>query len=233
MGGEKILIIEDDVNILKTNQKMLELAGYRVFATDTLESAHSIVNDENPDLLILEVLLPNGNGLNYCKELRLKSDIKILFLSSLCTKNDVINGFHVGGDDYMSKPYDMDELLVRIRALLRRGRLIKSEERVLRLGALELSLSSRRAFLNGEDLLLKPREFYLLEVLIRNRDRILTAQEIYQLIWGSEANDIRTVWVHMSMLRKKLADSSVPDCPKLISIRQQGYLLTLDEDKYE
>lgn len=212
---------------------MLELAGYRVFATDTLESAHSIVNDENPDLLILEVLLPNGNGLNYCKELRLKSDIKILFLSSLCTKNDVINGFHVGGNDYMSKPYDMDELLVRIRALLRRGRLIKSEERVLRLGALELSLSSRRAFLNGEDLLLKPREFYLLEVLIRNRDRILTAQEIYQLIWGSEANDIRTVWVHMSMLRKKLEDSSVPDCPKLISIRQQGYLLTLDEDKYE
>ncbi|MCZ0704514.1 DNA-binding response OmpR family regulator [Natronobacillus azotifigens] len=233
MGGEKILIIEDDVNILKTNQKMLELAGYRVFATDTLESAHSIVNDENPDLLILEVLLPNGNGLNYCKELRLKSDIKILFLSSLCTKNDVINGFHVGGDDYMSKPYDMDELLVRIRALLRRGRLIKSEERVLRLGALELSLSSRRAFLNGEDLLLKPREFYLLEVLIRNRDQILTAQEIYQLIWGSEANDIRTVWVHMSMLRKKLADNSVPDFPKLISIRQQGYLLTLDEDKYE
>ncbi|HYE83780.1 MAG TPA: response regulator, partial [Clostridia bacterium] len=123
-----VLIIEDDYDIRNANRAALELEGYRVYEADSLARGRSIAAEISPDLVILDILLPDGNGLYCCKELREKSDVRILLLSALNTKTDVLAGLRAGGDDYISKPYDMDELILRVKTLLRRGRLIGLEE---------------------------------------------------------------------------------------------------------
>lgn len=124
MKKATLLIVEDDLNILRANTAALELEGYRVLAAETLESARSAAKACPPDLILLDILLPDGNGLDFCGELRGESGVRILFLSALGEKADVLAGLRAGGDDYIAKPYDMDELILRVEALLRRGRMI-------------------------------------------------------------------------------------------------------------
>lgn len=168
-------------------------------------------------------MLPDGNGLSYCQELRANNDVRILFLSALGNKADTLKGLRAGGDDYMAKPYDMDELLARAEALLRRGRLNGLAEQPLCQGELELDPISRRALLNGRDILLKPKEFALLEVLMRNDGATVTADELYAKVWGMQpAGDARTVKEHISRLRSKLGECSAF---LILSERGRGYRL--------
>lgn len=205
-----ILIVEDDRDIMNANCAALELEGYRVFAADTLAKGRQIAEATPLDLIILDVLLPDGNGLSYCEELRAKNDVRILFLSALNAKADVLKGLRAGGDDYIAKPYDLDELLARVEALLRRGRLNGPAEPPLCLGGLELDPVSRRALLDGRDILLKPKEFALLEVLMGNHDRFVSPNELYEKVWGMQAvGDARTVKEHISRLRSKLGTGSI------------------------
>ncbi len=125
MKPPTILIVEDDYDILRANRTALVLKGYSVLEADTLKKGRRFVKELSPDLIILDILLPDGNGLAYCEELRGKNDVPILFLSALNTKKDVLAGLRAGGDDYMSKPYDMDELILRVDALLRRTKLMR------------------------------------------------------------------------------------------------------------
>ncbi|NLI93677.1 MAG: response regulator transcription factor [Peptococcaceae bacterium] len=209
MNKATILIVEDDHDIMSANREALELEGYRVIEADTLAKGRSVAESTPLDLIILDILLPDGNGLTYCEELRGKNDIRILFLSALNTKADVLAGLRAGGDDYVAKPYDMDELLVRVEALLRRGKLIGLAEPPLCLGGLELDLISRRALVDGKDILLKPKEFALLEILMRSHGSAVAANELYEKVWGMEAaGDSRTVKEHISRIRGKLGESS-------------------------
>lgn len=223
MKRAKILIVEDDYDIRNANRAALEMEGYIVMEAETLERGRAIVEEMRPDLIILDILLPDGNGLNYCGELRGKSGVRILFLSALSTKADALAGLRAGGDDYISKPYDMEELLARVEALLRRGKLIGLEEPPLNLEGLELDFISRRALLNGRDILLKPKEFALLEILVRNRDRTVAVDELYEKVWGMDAaGDVRTVKEHISRIRGKLGEDSGFS---IISERGKGYCL--------
>jgi DNA-binding response OmpR family regulator len=223
MKKATILIVEDDRDILSANRAALELEGYDVLTADTLSRGRSVAEELSPDLIILDILLPDGNGLSYCEELRGKSDIRILFLSALKTREDVLAGLRAGGDDYISKPYDMDELLLRVEALLRRGRLVGQGEPPLGLGGLEMDFVSHRALLCGRDILLKPKEFALLAVLAREPGKTLSAAELYKKVWSMDmAGDARTVKEHISRIRSKLGK----ECGFLIvSERGKGYRL--------
>lgn len=224
MKKAMILIIEDDYDIRSANCAALELEGYMVMEADTLARGRSMAEESAPDLIILDILLPDGNGLCYCEELRGKSGVRILFLSALGTKTDTLAGLRAGGDDYIAKPYDMEELLARVEALLRRGRLIGQEEPMLRLGGLELDSISRRALQNGRDILLKPKEFALLEVLVRSHGKTVAVDELYEKVWGmNSAGDVRTVKEHISRIRSKLGENSGLS---IVSERGRGYCIT-------
>lgn len=223
MNDMTILIIEDDYDIRSANRAALEMEGYQVVEADTLSKGRQIAEESPPDLILLDILLPDGNGLQYCKELRGKSGIRILFLSALSTKSDLLAGLRAGGDDYMSKPYDMDELLLRVEALLRRGRFIGTDEPETQLYGLEMNYISRRALLSGKDLLLKPKEFALLEVLVRSRGRTVPVGELYEKVWDMDtAGDVRTVKEHISRIRSKLGQNSTLS---IVQERGKGYRL--------
>ena len=200
-----ILIVEDDYNIRNASRAALELEGYSILEAETLAKGRAAAEALKPDLIILDILLPDGNGLQYCEELRGKNDVRILFLSALNTKADVLAGLRAGGDDYISKPFDMDELLLRVEALLRRGSLIGTENPPKKLWGLELYPSSTRAILNGQDLLLTPKEFALLSILVHNYGSSVSASELYEKVWGMDmVGNAHTVKEHISRIRAKL-----------------------------
>ncbi|SDN97581.1 response regulator transcription factor [Acetanaerobacterium elongatum] len=218
-----ILIVEDDYNIRTAGRLALELEGYSILEAETLAKGRAAAEALKPDLIILDILLPDGNGLQYCEELRGKNDVRILFLSALNTKTDVLAGLRAGGDDYISKPFDMDELLLRVEALLRRGRLIGTEDPPQKLCGLELYPCSSRAILNGQDLLLTPKEFALISILVRNCGSSVTASELYEKVWGMDMiGDAHTVKEHISRIRSKLGMNS--DIV-IVSERSKGYRL--------
>ena len=223
MKKATILIVEDDDNIMNANRAALELEGYCVLEADTLKKSRTMVEELSPDLIILDILLPDGNGLSYCEELRGENGIRILFLSALNTKEDVLAGLRAGGDDYIAKPYDMDELILRVDALLRRGKMIGREEPPHILGKLVLNPVSRRALLDGRDILLRPKEFALLSILADSPGKIISATELYEKVWGMDTSgDTRTVKEHISRIRSKLGGESGFS---IVSDRSEGYHL--------
>lgn len=218
-----ILMIEDNPDILRANAAELRMENYRVLEADTLEAGRVLAQREQPDLLLLDILLPDGSGLDYCREIFGQNAPRILFLSAMNAPEDVIAGLRAGGDDYMTKPYLMQELLARVEALLRRTQIGQPVPESLRVGSLELNGTAGRAYLAGQDLLLTHMEYTLLEYLARNMDRYLSAEELYQKLWDMEAvSDVRTVWEHISRLRKKLVAGTAAD---IESVRGKGYRL--------
>ncbi|MCH3942272.1 MAG: response regulator transcription factor [Atopobiaceae bacterium] len=218
----RILIVEDDGDIMAANRDLLELAGYEVACARTLAAGREAVAREQPDLVILDILLPDGSGLDLCRELREESDVRILFLSALNTPTDVVEGLRRGGDDYLGKPYLTDELLLRVEALLRRGaRLARPRE--ARTGPLEWHDSAHQVFVGGHDLLLSPHEYAVLELLCGVRGSWLTAEELFRGAWNADPNgDVHAVHNHISSLRRKLAPYGVA----IESRRGQGYRVT-------
>lgn len=205
MSKNLILLIEDDPDIACANRIMLELEGYRVIEARTLKKGRELVESASPDLVVMDIMLPDGNSLDYCRELRGKSGVRILFLSALGTKEDVVEGLRAGGDDYLAKPYIMDELILRIQSLMRRGNIGQDERNSY---GLYFNTISNQVFYNGKDLMLKPKEYAVLELLNQNRDFYLSAEEIYSAVWNVNGGDgVSTVHNHIYSLRKKLTDT--------------------------
>jgi DNA-binding response OmpR family regulator len=202
----KILIIEDDENILSANRQLLELSGYSVITAGTLAEGRKAVREERPDLILLDILLPDGSGLDFCRELRQDSDVRILFLSALGTRKDIIEGLREGGDDYLAKPFLTEELLLRVAALLRRT--VKQddvEKTTAWTGPIEWNSASGRAYIYGEDLMLPPREYAILYLLCRDEGNFFTPEEIYRTVWNAgPGQDVRTVHSRIYSLRAKL-----------------------------
>jgi DNA-binding response OmpR family regulator len=221
MTNPLILVIEDDKNISRATRAMLELEGYRVYTAETLAEGNTLTEKYKPDLTVLDILLPDGNGLDYCRTLREQNDGgRILFLSALNTHEDVINGLRAGGDDYLAKPYITDELLLRIKALLRRGRI--GAFATDRSGPLAWNRLSRQVAANGRDLLLTPREYAVLELLCGEPGRYFTPEEIYKAVWNSEPlENVSPVHNHIYSLRQKLAGSGA----EIRSTRSRGYMI--------
>lgn len=206
----KILIVEDNKDILYTNRTMLELNGYEVLSAETIGAAEKICEENGGiSLIILDIMLPDGSGLDLCRELRKGSDVRILFLSALDTDKDVIEGFRAGGDDYLEKPYHMEELLLRVEALLRRKNIGASKSRF---GDIEFHDYSFSADVKGRDLLLRQKEYSILRFLCDNAGEYFTAKELFEIVWGvpdADSSEIQPFYNSISSLKEKIAETGV------------------------
>jgi DNA-binding response OmpR family regulator len=198
-----ILLIEDNPDIMNINASALKLRGYDVLCAEAIEPGREILARRDVDCVVLDILLPDGNGIDLCMELKQTYDIPILFLSALDKNEDIVDGLRAGGDDYLSKPYDLEVLIARIEALLRRADRVAEK---LSRGTLTLDIVSGTAYLEGDDLLLPQKEFALLLLFVQNEGRTMSAETLYDKVWkASLNNDPGAIKYQISRLRKKLA----------------------------
>lgn len=205
-----ILLVEDDLDVLRTNRRILEREGYTVLCADTLQAARACLGNGRPDALVIDILMPDGSGLDFCTEIRAATPAPILFLTALDEKSEIIEGLVAGGSDYITKPYDVDEFLARVKAQLRLAALNRtaSDRRLVR-GPLVLDLLAQRAYLGGRDLLLTHKEYALLLLLMRNEGQTIPAESLYQAVWHLPmVGESRSLRKHVSTVRRKLEDGS-------------------------
>ncbi len=223
--SNSVLVVEDEENLLEALKYNLEREGYLVLTAEDGATGLETARAASPDLVVLDVMLPEMDGLEVCRILRRENDVPILMLTAKGEEIDRVVGLELGADDYVAKPFSMRELMARVRAMLRRPR--QSAEgrssKPLRSGGLEVDVEAHQAMLNGQELKLKPREFDLLSLFMRNRGRAYTRDEILSQLWGHDyIGDIRTVDVHVRWLREKIeADPASP--ARIITIRGHGY----------
>lgn len=200
-----LLLIEDDERLMAINRERLQADGYEVATASTLREAEAHLAQTPPDAIISDILLPDGSGLQFCREVRANSTIPFMFLTVLDKEEQIVEGLRSGGDDYLIKPYGLDELVARVAALLRCRHYGQDSWELHWQDTLRLNLLTRRAFCCEKDLGLTPKEFALLVALVRGGEAFLDSETLYQEIWGlAMQNDARTVMVHISTLRGKL-----------------------------
>jgi len=217
--GDYLLLIEDEPSVQENNMKILQRRGYRIRSARTMAEARAILAKEAPRAIILDLHLPDGNGLSFLQELRKTSDIPVLILTALGTPNDIIRGFDMGSDDYLTKPYDLHVFLIRIEALLRRASAVPE---VVVYGGLRLYPASGRALLHGRDMLLSQKEYSLLQQFVQNPGKILGNSFLYKKVWGQNmTEEDKSLKVAISKLRSKLAASSYT----VTASRGEGYYL--------
>ena len=198
-----ILLVDDEKEILELNKEMLERrGGYSVSLALNLAEAKRIIEESEPDIILLDVMLPDGTGLDFYVKLKQTKDIPVLFLTGRTGQQDKNEGLGLGADDYITKPYDNDELLMRIEAVLRRTNRVPKK---LTKGSLEIIMYSNSVEFNGVDLGIKKREFDILFFLWENEDRVISAEEIYEKIWKKKLlGDSRTIRASISILQNSL-----------------------------
>ena len=204
MKKARILIVEDEANILAINKKHLEKQGYDVITAQSLAEASSAVWEYPPDLVLLDVLMPDGSGFDFCRSVKEITTAPIIFLTCMNSDADVLRGFSAGGDDYITKPYNLDELSVRIVAMLRRGRFSGAGR--IEIPPLYIDLLNGRVTLCGENIVLSQKELQLLSCLASSIGQEFTSRELYELVWDA-SEDMptgTTVKSHISRLRRKL-----------------------------
>lgn len=218
-----ILVLEDDAVTANLITATLQKNGHRVFTADRPSEAQEAIRDAHYDLIIMDVGLPEKSGMDYTQELRSNGyKGNILMLTSLADLNDKVKGLDAGADDYLTKPFEIAELQARVRAMLRRH---SPENMVLKNGAIEMDLVSRKVFREGKKIELTSREFALLEFLMRNQDKVMDRNAIAQQVWGADFDpDSNVIDVYINHLRKKV-DS--PFNHKLLrTVVGQGYMLS-------
>jgi len=220
-----VLVADDDRAIRESLGRVLQLEGYHVTLVSNGAEALAAVKDESPDVLVLDVMMPNVDGLTVCRVLRSERNrTPILMLTARTETSDRVAGLDAGADDYLAKPFELDELLARLRALLRRAgsepNLDDSTE--LRVGDLRVDTSSRRVWRGDREVELSKTEFELLALLVRNAGIVLDHTTIYDRIWGYDFGpDSKNLAVYIRYLRRKI---ETDDDPKLIhTIRGVGY----------
>jgi DNA-binding response OmpR family regulator len=205
-----VLIVEDEAILGQTLKKLLEHEGYQARWADSLTSAWACLLDMEIDLIALDIMLPEGEdaGLKFADELRSSGDTTpILFLSARDTVEDRVAGLDLGGDDYLVKPYSLDEFMARVRALLRRE--AQTKQSVLRRGPLELDFRKRSVRWENKEVVLSEREFALLEHFARNPERIYTAEELLDKLFPEADSGRRVIRVYVHYLRQKLGEAVI------------------------
>ena len=219
-----ILLVEDELTLSETLRYNLEREGYTVLTAADGVHGIELARREQPDLLILDIMLPRLDGFSVCRILRQESNVPILMLTARQDEVDRIAGLELGADDYVSKPFSLGELLARVRAIMRRSdRQPAGSREVLDAGALRVDTGSRRAWRAGAELTLSQKEFDLLTCLIRNRGMALSRDVLLERVWGYDfLGDSRTVDVHIRWLREKV--EADPGRPIYIqTVRGVGY----------
>lgn len=229
--GARVLVVEDEPTLLETLEYNLRRQGYTVYTATDGRTALAMARQHRPDLIILDIMLPGIDGFEVCRILRREMSVPILMLTARDEEVDRVVGLEVGADDYMTKPFSMRELLARVKAHLRRVRLIREEmtsdqeagAMVLQFGDLVIDPGRREVTRGGEVLPLKPREYDLLFFLARHRGQVLSRDLILERVWGWDyVGGSRTVDVHVRWLREKIEpDPSRPS--RIVTIRGAGY----------
>lgn len=230
---EKILVVEDELTLQETLAYNLKRQGYDVETTGDGPSALTAARQSHPDLILLDIMLPGLDGFEVCRILRQEMNTPILMLTARDDEIDRVVGLEVGADDYLTKPFSMRELMARVKALLRRVRLIREEIetpaatpvaiQALEFGNLVIDIERREVRFEGQPLAFKPKEYELLLYFAQNRGKVLSRDHILESVWSWDfTGDSRTVDVHVRWLREKIEhDPAEPH--RIITVRGAGY----------
>jgi len=209
--SQTVLVVEDETSIASFVALYLKNAGYGIRAVGTGQEALDSLARERPDLIVLDLMLPDLDGIEVCKRVRQTSDVPILMLTARDEDVDKIIGLEVGADDYLTKPFNPRELVARVKSILRRSVPERRElqTRQITHGKLEIDAGRREVLVGGEEIQLAPKEFDLLWELLDHRGLVLTRDQLLERVWGyTFAGDTRTVDVHVRQLRRKLGEAS-------------------------
>lgn len=232
---EKILIVDDEISLQETLAYNLKKEGYEIEVAGDGTTAIELARQMKPDLIILDVMLPGLDGFEVCRILRQEMSTPVLMLTARDDEIDRVVGLEVGADDYMSKPFSMRELVARVKAMLRRVRLIREEissanaedkdnlPKILTFDNLIINRTRREITLDNEVVAFKPKEYELLTFMAQHRGQVLTREFVLERVWGWDyVGDSRTVDVHIRWLREKI--EAVPADPhRIITVRGAGY----------
>ena len=219
-----ILVVEDETSIASFVSAYLKNAGYAVRTSLNAQSALVEIASEMPSLVVLDLNLPDGDGVELCRRIRKSSDVPILMLTARDEDVDKIIGLEVGADDYMTKPFNPRELVARVKSVLRRTapERRKTESAELKHGDLVINAGKREVYVGDEEIRLAPKEFDLLWELLDHRGIVLTRDQLLERVWGyTFAGDTRTVDVHVRQIRRKLGDAS-----PIVTVWGVGYKVT-------
>jgi DNA-binding response OmpR family regulator len=225
-SNEIILVADDDEHIVELVSMYLKREGYRVEAAYDGDETLRKVNELHPALLVLDIMMPGPDGLQICRSLRRRSNVPILLVTARSSDIDKIAGLRFGADDYVTKPFNPQELVARVEAVLRRSRTGDAEPRAeqIAIEGLEIDISSRTAGLNGKTVALTPREFDLLATFARFPNVVLDREHLLDLVWGTSFYALRTVDVHVARLREKLRGGKL----KIETVWGSGYRLATE-----
>jgi two-component system response regulator RegX3 len=221
----KVLVVEDEESFRDALGFMLRKEGFEVLAVDNGPAALDAFRKQEPDLILLDLMLPGLNGTEVCRTIRQTSSVPIIMLTAKDTEIDKVVGLELGADDYVTKPFSSRELVARIRAVLRRGSdsAEAAEGTVLEAGPVRMDVARHAVTIDGDRISLPLKEFDLLEFLLRNAGRVLTREQLIDRVWGSNyVGDTKTLDVHVKRLRTKIEPD--PSAPKhLVTVRGLGY----------
>jgi DNA-binding response OmpR family regulator len=225
-----VLVVDDEASLRAALTYNLRLENYAVETASAGEEALHLALTSEPDLVILDVMLPGMDGIEVCRQIRLRSSVPILMLTARDAEIDRVVGLEIGADDYLTKPFSMRELVARVRAMLRRRRLLRAEvdasnrdTNVLQVGDVRLSMTDHEVTVAGREVRLKPKEFDLLAFLMRHPGQVFSAERLIERVWGyPPTGDTRTVAVHIRSLRRRIEVE--PSRPRRIqTLRGVGY----------
>jgi two-component system, OmpR family, KDP operon response regulator KdpE len=227
--GARILVVDDEPQILRSLRTTLASHGYEVQTAATGEEALAAVDGRLPDLVVLDLVLPGLSGLEVCRRLRARSSLPILVLSARGDERDKVAALDLGADDYLTKPFGVNELLARIRAALRRAVGARGPSAVVEAGALRVDFDRRQVTLDGAEVRLTPTEFDLLKVLVANAGRVLTHGYLLRTVWGPEyEGESQLLRVFIGQLRRKVErDPSRPQ--HILTDPGVGYRFRIDD----
>ncbi len=221
-----VLVVDDDVRILHMMQRTLELEGYRVFKASGGETAIDVFDEETPDLVILDILMPGMDGYTVCQRIREFSQIPVIMVTAKDKDEEKVQGLNAGADDYITKPFSSPELVARVKAVLRRTRLRDEQiEPAFCCRNLVIDFARHRVSLDSREINLTATEYRILCYLARNADRLVTPDHILKAVWGEEyISETHLLQVNMTRLRQKLQDD--PRNPRYILTRPGiGYMM--------
>lgn len=226
-----ILLVDDEVMITTPLAHALGQAGYQVTVANNGRDGLALARELKPDVVVLDVMMPQMDGWDVCRTLRQDSTVPILMLTALGDEVDRILGLELGADDYLTKPFSTRELIARLKALLRRVELDRRQQTAgdqLTLGNLVLELNTHRAFKDGQELPLRQKEYELLTLLLSRPGEVISRAEFFDRVWGTDwLGDTRTLDVHIRWLREKIEED--PSQPRLIhTVRGVGYRLVAE-----
>lgn len=234
MNDSRILVVDDEPQLRRALRSTLSALGFVVADAETGEAALDLVREEQFDLILLDINMPGLSGLETCRALRAKSDVGILMLTVRDRADDKIEALDAGADGYVTKPFDVNELLARIRATLRRAPgSVLGETRVFQFNGLEIDFRARQVNVNGRVVRLTPMELDLLHYFVTHANSVLPHDKILQAVWGPDYGDeVEYLRVYVNQLRKKIEPD--PACPRyILTVPWLGYRFATPDDAGE